>query len=197
MKNLYLVLIFSVLAIAAPSVLQAAGKGWLITKDNKYITGQVLSVKTTDTGGQLMFRNDFGDLYSIHPFLIKGFAYVEKAGKIEYESKFNGQQWLFLQIEVAGSGIKMYRNETESVSFDNGDIASYSNTYKSTEIWLEKADTPPFRVYLVGFRKKLKKAVADYPELAKKIGTKGYRFRQLKEILHEYNEWYDATRIML
>ena len=196
MKNIYASLLLLMLFAFLPVVMQAAGKGYLITKDNKYITGQVISVKTTELGGKLVFKNDFGDFYEIHPFLIKGFAYLQEEKKVEYESKFNGNSWLFLQVEVGGRGIRMYRNETESVMWEDNDF-HYSGGTKSTEIWLEKEGEPPFRIYMMGFRKRMRTATADFAELSNKIGLKGYRYRNLKSILREYNEWFEATRLML
>jgi len=174
----------------------AAGKGYLITKDDKYITGQVMSVSYTLEGSEVLFKNDFGDLYEIHPFLIKGFVYRDKEETLEYESKFNGQNWLFLKIEVGGRGIRMY--EKNSVAVTNVPGLNYTVTTQSAkEYWLEREGGLPFQIYLLGFRKLMRNAIADYPELAVKIGQKGYRYRNLKTILKEYNEWYVDTRIML
>jgi hypothetical protein len=70
-------------------------------------------------------------------------------------------------------------------------------THVSKEILLEKEGERPFRIYLIGFRKQMRKTVADFPELAAKIGQEGYRYKNLKKILIEYNKWYEDTRIML
>lgn len=174
----------------------AAGKGYLITKDDKFITGQVVSVNYTLTGSEVVFRNDFGDLYQIHPLLIKGFVYREKDKTLEYESKFNGQNWLFLKIEVGGNGIRMYKKN--SVAVTNVPGLNYTVTTQSVkEYWLEKEGGKPFQIFFLGFRKTMRQTIADYPELAAKIGEKGYRYRNIKSILLEYNQWYDDTRMML
>lgn len=39
------------------------------------------------------------------------------------------------------------------------------------------------------YRKVVKNAIKDYPELAAKVGKEGYRFAQLNKTLTEYNEW--------
>ena len=174
----------------------AAGKGYLITKDDKYITGMVVSVNYTLSDSELVFMNDFGDLYQIHPYLIKGFVYRDKEETIEYESKFNGQNWLFLKLEIGGRGIRMYQMSsvvTKSIRGSNYEIT----THVSKDFLLEKEGEPAFKIYLIGFRKQMRKTTADFPELAAKIGQVGYRYKNLKTILIEYNKWYEDTRIML
>lgn len=174
----------------------AAGKGYLITKDEKYISGQVMAVNYTVADSEVIFMNDFGDIYQIHPFLIKGFVYQENEKTIEYESKFNGQNWLFLKIEIGGRGIRMYQMNsvvaTQASGVDSGIITEVSNSF-----WLEKEGERPFQIYLIGFRKQMRDVMSDYPELVAKVGEKGYRYKNLKNILLEYNEWYVDTRTML
>lgn len=176
----------------------AAGKGYLITKDEKFITGQVIAVNSTETSSELVFVNDFGDYYQIHPFLIKGFVFTEKEKVIQYESKFNGQYWMFLRIEVAGNGIRMYKTDNIVYSMKSRFDDNYQKTQSvSKQIWLEQPNGTPFQIYILGFRKTMRGVLADFPELAVKIGEKGYRYKNLKSILTEYNEWYEATRLML
>jgi len=174
----------------------AAGKGYLITKDEKFISGQIMAVNYTTADSELIFMNDFGDLYQLHPYLIKGFVYREDEKKVEYESKFNGRNWLFLRVEVGGRGIKMYQMNSVITKVETGS-AYEVKTQTSKELWLEKEGEAPFIIYLIGFRKQMRKVMGDYPDLAAKIGEKGYRYKDLKTILLKYNEWYVDTRTML
>ena len=70
-------------------------------------------------------------------------------------------------------------------------------TEVSKEFWLEKEGERPFKIYMISFRKQMRKIMTDFPELAAKVGKKGYRYKDLKTILQEYNKWYEETRIML
>lgn len=174
----------------------AAGKGYLITKDEKFITGQVMAVKYTVADSEVIFMNDFGDVYQIHPYLIKGFVYLDDEQTVEYESKFNGKNWLFLKIEVGGRGIRMYQTNSVVATYSEGEDYQVK-THSSKEFWLEKEGEKPFKIFLIGFRGKMRKVTSDFPELSAKIGKEGYRYKNLKTILAEYNEWYVDTRIML
>jgi hypothetical protein len=174
----------------------AAGKGYLITKDEKYITGQIMAVNYTLADSEVIFMNDFGDLYQIHPYLIKGFVYREDEKTIEYESKFNGQNWLFLKIEIGGRGIRMYQMNSVIATQTPG-LNYEIKTQVSKQFWLEKEGEKPFQIYLLCFRRSMRKITSDFPELASKIGEKGFRYKNLKAILIDYNEWYVDTRIML
>ena len=173
----------------------AAGKGYLITKDEKFITGQIMAVNYTAADSEVIFMNDFGDLYNLHPYLIKGFVYRENEETIEYESKFNGRNWLFLKIEVGGRGIRMF--QMNSIITTRGGVNYDVKTHESKEIWLEKEGEMPFQIFLLGFRKSMRNVISDFPELAAKIGKKDYRYKNMKAILLEYNAWYIDTRIML
>ncbi len=184
------------IAIFLKVFLFAAGKGYLITKDDKYITGEVVAVNYTLSDSELVFMNDFGDLYQIHPYLIKGFVYREKEETVEYESKFNGKNWLFFKLEVGGRGIRMYQMNSV-VTAKNLDSSSIVETQVSKEFWLEKEGEKPFKIYRIGFRPAMRKLTSDFPELSNLIGEKGYRYKNLKTILVEYNKWYEDTRIML
>lgn len=191
--------IFSVCALAFLfyNYAAAANKGYLITKDEKVITGQVLSVNYVGGFSEVLFENDFGDQYHIHPFLIKGFVFIEKNEKIEYQSKYNGSNWIFLRVEIGGRGIRMYKTGSAALVLQADNSYGYSEARTSTEIWLEKEGEKPFKLFLIGFRGQMRKVTADYPELAQKIGQKGYRYKNLKKILQEYNQWFEETRLMM
>lgn len=191
------ILLTLAIAIFLKIAVFASGKGYLITKDEKFITGVVLSVESSDNDSQMIFLNDFGDYYRIHPFLIKGFVFKEKDKTIQYESKFNGERWLFLRVEENGGGIRLYRSNTSRVVSTASSTGMQSREVQSREYWIEKEGETPFRIYAIGFRGTMRKALEKYPELAAKIGEKGYRFRNIKTIVKEYNEWYEATRLML
>jgi len=155
-----------------------------------------MAVKYTTTDSELIFMNDFGDLYQLHPYLIKGFVYRENEENIEYESKFDGKNWVYLKVEVGGRGIRMYQMNSVVAKAETG--SSYEvKTQESKEFWLEKEGEKPFKIYLLGFRSQMRQVMGDYPELAAKIGQKGYRYKNLKALLLEYNEWYVDTRTML
>lgn len=199
MKKDYTFKILLTIAIAVffKIALFAAGKGYLITLDEKYITGNVISVNNSETGNELIFVNDFGDYYRIHPFLIKGFVFKEKEQTIQYMSKFNGDDWLFLRVEEGGAGMRLYRSNSTRVISSASVTGFITKEVNSGGYWIEMHNTKPFQVYGIGFRGKMRRALKDYPELAQKIGEKGYRFKNLRTIVKEYNEWYEATRIMM
>lgn len=197
--NIYLKILFStVLIFFVTNVLFAIQtNGYLITKNEKVITGRIVSISYTDYKSEVLFINDFGDTYRISPYLIKGFAYMKNGETLRYESKFIDNYWLFLKIELPGSGIRLYHSESAQYVKGIDGVSEIAQHNSVKTYWLELEGSTPFKIYKLGFRPKMRATLSQYPELAAKIGEKGYRYKDLKSIVKEYNLWWDATRLML
>lgn len=167
------------------------GEDFLITLDGYKLTGNVKDIFFSDWQSRLSFENDFGDLYSIHPACIYGFAFQEKGKTIYYESKYLGGSWAFLKVEKRGQALSLYRSSERKIEFSQIEGKSIIQEKKVSEIWLQFNKKRPFRVYRLSFRKVLRQKFAHYPELAQLIGKKGFRFKNLPAIVEIYNEIYD------
>ena len=167
------------------------GEDFLITLDGHKLTGDVKDIFFSDWESRVSFENDFGDLYSIHPACIYGFAFQENGQTVHYESKYLGGNWAFLKVEKRGQALSLYRSSERKIEFSQEDGKPVVKARKVSEIWLQFDKKRPFRIYRVGFRKTLREKFAHYPELANLIGKKGYRFKNLSKIVEIYNEIYD------
>ena len=61
------------------------------------------------------------------------------------------------------------------------------------QIWLQFEGEQPFRVYRFSFRGVMRKKMKDYPALAKRIGKRGFRYKNLPLIVDSYNKYHEQN----
>ena len=93
MRHIYTFLLVVALSF---SLSAEAYRGFLLTKDDYQLTGYFNLIEYSPTGNFITFTNDFGDVYAIHPMLVKGFGFNEGGESVRYISRFHEGQWFFL-----------------------------------------------------------------------------------------------------
>jgi hypothetical protein len=157
-------------------------QGYLVTKNNFRLTGYIGSMDIDERGTQIKFVNDFGTPYKIYPALIKGFVYYQGPMMQAYESKFYRNHWMFLSVEYAGENVRLLKTP------DKQNIYSRSINREVKRYWLETPTLGVIPIPRLGFRRYMRKIIGDVsPELAQKIGKKGYRFKNLYEIMAAFD----------
>ena len=181
----FTILVFSLLLSATLSA--ESLRGFLLTKDNHQLTGYFNFLEYSPTGNYIVFTNDFGDVYNILPQFVKGFGFTEDGETFRFISRFNNGQWFFLHEDTPGRTLSLYRLPDGSQSWVDDRM-------------LRLFTTPPPQYYFVfndkiapipraGFKRVLREFFAEAsPGLAAKIGKRGYRYRNLREIVVEFNE---------
>jgi hypothetical protein len=169
-------------------------RGFLLTKDNYQLTGYFNVLSYSPTGNLITFTNDFGDVYSIHPMLVKGFGFSKEGTSFRFVSRFHEGQWFFLHEDVAGRALSLYR------------LPDGSNNWVDDSMLRLFQTPPPTYYFFYGDRKILpiprssfKKTLKVFferrsPAIASKIGKKGFRYRNLIEIVERYNELKGRSR---
>lgn len=93
-----------------------------------------------------------------------------------------------IKVEIIVSGaLELYQHNIETTAHD---IEAQQGQYVQKEClyFLGQDETGTIRKLTVfNYKQILKKALSDNPGLADKIGTKGYRFKDLEKILNEHN----------
>lgn len=182
MKKLYLFLI--ALLFFNAFLFAEDFKGYIITHSGIRLTGKISTIFHSDYGSELTFINDFGTSYQIHPALIRGFAFRNNDDlNILYESRYTKGTWIFLEVIYRGKDMSLYKAPEERVSIAHG-----FSTIQLEEYWVDVPGgnmTPLTRYrYKRRFRRLVRKSE---PELAKKIGKTGYKFKDLVKIIEEFN----------
>lgn len=199
MRKIYFTLTTLLFVFFFTNIKAEVFRGYIVTKNDKILTGQIGNIWHSESRSEVIFINDFGSIYSLQPELIKGFVFKKDTKFVAYESKFSRKKkWRFLQVLLKGEGMSLYRSPIEKVKQTNNGLFTQTHTYRSNEYWLEVKGRSPIRLNRMGYRKKFKRLISRVaPELAQKIGKKGYRFKDLLKIVEEYNDEYSKTKYSL
>mgnify|MGYP000014605284 CR=1 len=167
---------------------QNALSGYIVTKNNYHLTGAIGLIEHSQVGSMVEFINDFGTPYYLHPALIKGFVFYEGPAVHAYESKYYRNTWMYLQVQYATENISLLQTPETMVKYQWEDGKVVSRTRKIVQYWVELPGDRIEPLNRIGFRWQIKKLVQEKaPRLARKIGKKGYRFKDLYTILEEYD----------
>jgi hypothetical protein len=192
MRRLYLSALFALCLFGGLSA--AAYKGYLVTKNNFHLTGFVQEVTYTPATITVTFANDFGNVYQIHPALVKGFAFVKDNQLFSYVSRYYRGQWYFLEVITDGELLSLYEIPPTSASWVDGSFQALS-LLDLDRFWVQLRRQAIQPVKRWGFRKQMRRLLTlRQPELSRKIGSSGYRYRNLPEIVAECNERFRRKR---
>ena len=163
--------------------------GYIVTKNNYHLTGEIGLIEHTQYGGMVEFINDFGTPYFLHPALIKGFVFFEGPAVTAYESKHYRNSWMYLRLLYAGDNISLLQTPETLVKYEwiNGTLITHDK--KIVQYWVELPGDRILPLKRLGFRRQMKQLMSDNaPRLSRLIGEKGYRFKDLYTILEEYDQ---------
>lgn len=169
-------------------------RGFLLTKDNYQLTGYFNLLSYSPTGNLITFTNDFGDIYSIHPMLVKGFGFSKDGDSFRFVSRYHEGQWFFLREEVAGRSLSLYRLPDGSDQYVDDSMLRLFSLPPATYYFLY-GDRKILPIPRTGFRRTLRDFFENTaPQLSAVIGKRGYRYRDLVTIVTEYNEIRGSRR---
>lgn len=187
MKKLYCLLAFSLLITTLGAA--ESFKGYIVTLNGKRLTGYISTIFHSDYGSEIVFINDFGTPYNIHPALIRGFSFEKNTDRVFYESKYHHRKWLFLKVMYKGDGMNLYQAPEEKTTLSQFGSVLTQESRKNIEYWIETRVRGLVPLPRVGFKSRFRKIFRKTaPELAAKIGTPGYRFKDVLRIVEEYNK---------
>ncbi|MEO0732934.1 MAG: hypothetical protein AAFZ52_08870 [Bacteroidota bacterium] len=184
------------LAVALACSLSAESfRGFLLTKDNYQLTGYFNLIEYSPTGNFIVFTNDFGDVYDIHPMLVKGFGFSTEGTNFRYVSRFHEGQWFFLREEMAGRALRLYRLPDGNDRWVDDRVLRLFSTQPPRFYIGYDGGKKLLAVPRAGFKRNLRDFFAEAsPELASKIGKKGYRYKDIYAIVGEFNELSGRAR---
>lgn len=169
-------------------------RGFLLTKDNYQLTGYFNVIRYTPAGNLIEFTNDFGDVYSIHPQLVKGFGFSLDGLNYRFISRFHEGQWFFLRLEQDGRALRLFSLPDGSDQWvDDRMLRLFVNP--PPNYWFEYGKQQLIGIPRIGFKRTVRDFMrATAPGLASKIGKKGFRYRDIHEIVTQYNELRGSRR---
>ena len=165
--------------------------GYIVTKNGIRLTGMIGTVNQTWDESSVIFINDFGNIYQIFPQLVKGFAFQRDTSVVFFESKIEKyeKRWVFMEVLCKGQGYNLYTAQSERTMSIISPYETKQRVFQTSDFYLESEGKIPFKIHRIGFRKQLRRLFQrQAPELAAKIGQKGYRYKNIVEIIEAYNE---------
>ncbi len=195
-------LTFGILLIASGSIQANPYRGFLIAKDGEKITGFIGGISSEGRMGRILFINDFGNLYLIEANQIRGFVYQNKENVFIFESIRDEKRWKFLQMIFSGKEARLYKvPSSEPRSRDYGVGLSFSAQAPfpgKRMFYIQLKDRPVRRITPFRFKRRMKKLLGNSaPELAEKLGSAGYRFKNLESIVREWDEILKKSRFQI
>jgi hypothetical protein len=190
MKQIYffLFLICSVV-LGAQTPPEKLYPGYIVSLNGLKLTGQIGGLKPVEGRVTVIFVNDFGNQYTFSAPLIRGFAFHEKEEVQGYTTRRINGAWTFLRVVEHGPAATLYVAPQLQVSFNLYGEDYFSVSEPINNFFLETESMDLFHLRPLKFKKQLPRVFhAHAPELASKIGTLGYRFKDLEKIVAEYNE---------
>ncbi len=164
-------------------------KDFLITLNGSKLTGTITDISITHQKSQISFENDFGDTYIIEPSTIFGFVFNDGGETVLFESKYLNKRWQFLKVEKKGMALSLYTSVERQLQFASSGESPIVIKEKNPQLWMQFAGEQPFKVYKLTYKGVLRKRVGDYPDLAKNIGKRGFRYKDLSQIAELYNRF--------
>lgn len=121
----------------------------------------------------------------IASFLFLGFSLMASNDPVVKET-VNGKT---VELEVLSEGnLSLFSHDTEIIPGTVPQDPSESFTTTYTSYYISKGSDDLVELKCSNYKKVLKAQMKDKPELVAKVGTKGYRFAQLEEIISDYNK---------
>jgi len=164
--------------------------GFVLTLNGYQLTGQIGDIMEMNGNHSVIFMNDFGSIYSYHPRMISGFYMKTETNSFFYESKYDGKNWLYLQLLFREKGVSFYQMPVDRIQwiYDKGISRPFS--YPVIEYFLDVSSFGnPIKLTKATYRKKLMILFKKRnPDLASKIGKPGYRFQNLPEIIRQFTK---------
>lgn len=182
-------LLLSVFLLSAAIIqMNAANKGYIVTKDGVHLTGEIGEIFYSELLSTVIFINDFGTPYRLYPQLISGFVFKQEEGLTRYESKYKDGAWCFLKVVEKGRILSLYKTHEEKTEFADGALESFGRTYKVNEYWLQYRQERPVQISRFNFRRTMRKKLWLYPAISRKVGKPGYRFKNIQTLVQEVNQ---------
>lgn len=94
-----------------------------------------------------------------------------------------------IEVEIVEEGnINLFTHESQVVptTIPEDPLESYTQTY--TSYYISKGSDELVEVHCANYKDVLKTQMADNKELTAQVGKKGFKFKELKSIIEEYNK---------
>lgn len=196
MKNLFtifsLVAIFSVSASATKSY-----QGYVVLNNDEKVEGTIQMLSPTLNEVKVKFTSTDGKKITYKAKEVKEYGFqVEKWNSQTRVHDVNTIVYVRQNVErspvaFGPTSVLIERQESGAINMYNHFVEQNANTENPFVhvIYVQKANNDLVEVTKSNYKVVLKEMTAEYPELSAKVGTKGYGFKHVAQMVSTYNAW--------
>ena len=196
MKNLFtifaLTILFSVSASAAKSY-----QGYVVLNNDEKVEGTIQMLSPTLNEVKVKFTSTTGKKVTYKSKEVKEYGFkVEKWNSKTRVHDVNTIVYVRQNVErspiaFGPTNVLVERQEAGAVNMYNHFVEQNANTQNPFVhiVYVQKQDGDLVEVTKANYKVVLKEMIAEYPELSAKVGTKGYGFKHVSQIISTYNTW--------
>ncbi len=172
-------------------------RGYLVTLNGLSLTGHMAGMGYTGNRMYVQYINDLGTFYRIWPQMVKGFVYQDFQNTVIFESWQDKKRWRFLQVLYKGPAMSLYLEPQIALEPVPSDGIGQA-VVQSAPLYFVEVNGRIIRMGTANFRKTMAQLLQQRaPHLAGKIGNPGYRFKDLWNIVQEYNTFCKQNPFLL
>ncbi|GEM_PF-4414559 len=189
MKSISTLAFFLLLFINPLELIGETYKGYIITIDQKKITGTILQIFYSDIVSEVVFKNDFGDYeYNFKAGIIYGFVFTKENGEnVIYESKRYKRRWFFLKLDFKGDKINYYKSPEIKSTPGNAFSGYAAIINRVDESWIEY-EGKMYKLIPIRWRKRVKKIFSKHPAIIEKLDQPDLQLTDIKELVRIFND---------
>ena len=171
--------------------------GYIVTISGDTLHGQIQMLSPTLNEVKVKFIDQNGKKQTFKAKELSSYSFTVPT----FKKKQKGNQVItYVRKHVENAPIPfgpkdvlVERQATGKINLYNHYIETRAGQYAYKHYFLLEKDGATVKVDRSNFKKVVKNIVADYPELKRMIGKKGYGYKYMATIIKEYNQ-FNATR---
>ena len=178
-------------------------EGFVLTNENQKIVGQVYVISPTLNELKVKFVNEAGKKQTFKAKELQSYSFV--VPKYNKETKSYGTETItYVRKVVEDAPVRMGSTDVLIERQVDGDIQVYNHYVEEDAkiggtighfFYVEKSNgSIEFsKVTKKNYKKIMKSATAEFPELSTKVGTKGFGYKYIVKIAKIYNQHVTRT----
>ena len=199
----YLTLILLLFITTATFAAKKSFSGYVVTTENDTLYGSVLIVSPTANELKVKFVDENQKKYNFKASDLESYSF--EVPKYDKELRKHTTEWIhYVRKTVEDAPIRFGTTDILVERQVNGAIQVYNQYVEADEkiggtlahfFYVESQGKVDFsKITKQNYKKIMQKATADFMELNKKIGQKGFGYKHIVKIAQIYNQHYSNRR---
>ena len=183
------------LAFTAQATSKKVYNGYVVTISNETIHGKIQMLSPTLNEVKVKFIHKDGKKQTFKAKDLKSYSF--QVPVYNKATKSRQMQWITYTkktvdqapIPFGTKNVLLEQQEKGQINLYNHFVETRSGATSMIHMYQVEKGDEMVSVTRKNFKKVMKEMVADYPELAAKVGKKGYGYKYITNIVAEYNQY--------